>query len=574
MQKYYYPPEWYAELKQKSDIGSTISRYINLTKKGKTLWACCPFHHEKTPSFAVNEENQFYHCFGCGESGDAITFVSKMESCSRDKAIELLAERCGMKMPETFGDINAIAKKKQEKDQMLLALKLAKDFYKQNLYTSDAKLAQEYLKKRGFKKSDLDNFEIGYANKSSVIQHLLKNNIDADIIYRAGIAGKYENRLFDPLSDRLVFPILNSYGECVGFSARALKEDKAKYKNTPETPVFDKSSCVYGIHLFRQIKKEQPINRIIIVEGQIDVIKMNSNGFCPCVACLGTAFTNKHSRELKRFSDNIVLMFDGDSAGQKATERAIKVLKENGLNIKVVRLPNGKDPDEVLKLYGKEKMQSLIDNAKDYVEYLLLSKKEKYNLANNHEKTKYIQEALEVISELETASEQEIYINYLSELTKVATTTLKQDLKISKIENEKMENVDVLTLQEDGNIKAIKYILLALITHQKYAYDNLAIEKYILHPTYNSLYKKIINKDDNYDDEEKAIIDSLKMLDEQMLSENFYHECEFKIFESVMKTRQQILSEKYKQCADLDERQKISKEISEIILKLKRKIID
>ena len=127
MQKYYYPPEWYAELKQKSDIGSTISRYINLTKKGKTLWACCPFHHEKTPSFAVNEENQFYHCFGCGESGDAITFVSKMESCSRDKAIELLAERCGMKMPETFGDINAIAKKKQEKDQMLLALKLAKD---------------------------------------------------------------------------------------------------------------------------------------------------------------------------------------------------------------------------------------------------------------------------------------------------------------------------------------------------------------------------------------------------------------------------------------------------------------
>ena len=575
MQKYYYPPEWFIELKQKNDIVSTVSRYLTLTRKGRTLWACCPFHHEKTPSFAVNEENQFYHCFGCGESGDAITFVSKMENCTKGKAIEILAEKCGMKMPEKSGNYEEIERRKKEKEQMISALNKAKEFYKQSLYNKDAKIAQEYLKKRQFKKSDLDNFEIGFANRNSVVKHLLDKNFQEEILIKAGICGKYENRLFDLISDRLVFPIINSYGDCVGFSGRTLKaDDKTKYRNTPQTPVFDKGSCIYGIHLFKEIKKEKNITKIIIVEGQIDVIKMTSAGLTPTVACMGTALTDKHAKELKRYCDEIVLCFDGDSAGQKATERAIPILLDAGLNVKVVRLPNGNDPDECIKLLGAEKMQSLVDNAMPYVEYLLEVKKEKCNLKDNDDKGKYIKEALMVVSKLKTASEQEIYIKYISNLTDVAVSTLKRDLQIADDNVVSLPDVDVLSLKEYGNIKAVKYILLALKEQKPYATESFLIEKYILHPTYNSIYRKLMNKEEDFDEEESEILNSLKELDSTILDENFYKECEFKIYENVLKDKQQVLSEKYKVCENIEERKNISNEILEIIKKLKNKQID
>lgn len=575
MQKNFYPPEWFAELKQKNDIVTTVSRYLTLKRKGRTLWACCPFHHEKTPSFAVNEENQFYHCFGCGESGDAITFVAKMENCTNHKAIEILAEKVGMKMPENLANSSLVEKQKKERDRSILALNLAKEFYKQNLYKPEAKIAQDYLKKRLFKKSDLDNFEIGYSNRNTVVKYLLSKNFNEEEIVKAGIAGKFEDRIFDVISDRLVFPIINSFGDCVGFSGRTLKaEDKAKYKNTAQTSVFDKSSCVYGIHLFKKIKKEKIINQIVIVEGQIDVIKMNSAGVTPTVACLGTALTSKHAKELKRYANKVILCFDGDEAGQKATLRAIPILIENELEVKVVRLPNGKDPDEMLKLFGKEKMQELIDNAKPYVEYLLNVKKEKYNLKLSDEKSKYIKEALQIISKLNTASEQEIYINSLSEATGVAVGTLKKDLSLTDKNVAQSEDVDVLTLKEDGNIKAVKYVLLAILNKEPYALDNLAILKYIINPVYNSIYKKLINNEKDFTSEEETIVNSLNDLDANLLNEKFYKECEFKIFEDVLKTKQIVLNEKYKECSDLEERKNISKEILEIIKKLKSKQIN
>lgn len=498
-----------------------------------------------------------------------------MENCTKGKAIELLAEKCGIKMPEKFGDSELLEKRKKERDQMIAALNEAKEFYKQCLYKPEAKIAQEYLKKRQFKKSDLENFEIGYANRNSVVKHLLDKHFSEDVLIKAGICGKYENRLFDLISDRLVFPIVNSYGDCVGFSGRTLKaDDKTKYRNTPQTPVFDKGSCIYGIHLFKEIKKEKNISRIIIVEGQIDVIKMTSAGLTPTVACMGTALTEKHAKELKRYCENIVLCFDGDSAGQKATERSIPILLEAGLNVKVVRLPNGNDPDECIKLLGAEKVQSMVDNAMPYVEYLLEIKKEKYNLKNNDDKGKYIKEALAIISKLKTASEQEIYIKYVSSLTDVAVSTLKRDLQISDDSVVLAPDVDVLSLKEYGNIKAVKYILLALKQQKPYATESFLIEKYILHPTYNSVYRKLMNKIEEFDDEESEILKSLEELDETLLNENFYKECEFKIYENVLKDKQQVLSEKYKACENIEERKNISNEILEIIKKLKNKQID
>lgn len=578
MPKYFYPPEWYAELKQRNNIVSVVSSYITLNRKGRQYWACCPFHHEKTPSFTVNEEGQYYHCFGCGVGGNVIDFVMQMESCDRDRAIEILAQKAGLKMPDNLGDIKEIEQQKKEKSQMLKALNLTKEHYKKNLYLSYAKDAQNYLKKRGFKKSDLENFEIGYAHNNDVIKYLKSENIPFEILEKAGIAGISNGREFDYQSNRLVFPILNSYGECVGFSGRIMlpNDERSKYKNTQQSLVFDKSSCVYGIHLVKKIKKERNIDKIIIVEGQIDVITMNSNGFSPTVACLGTALTAKHAKELKRFCDNVTLLFDGDEAGKKAAIRAIDILVENELTVKVAKLQNGYDPDEFLKAFGKEKMQSLIDNAKYYVEYLLDVSKEQFNLNEPNEKSKYIKKCLEIIAKLKTSSEQEIYLKLVSQKMSIALETLKKDILINDNKFETKNNDDVLINQEDGNIKAIKYILLAFIKKKDYINGKFFLRKYISHPVYQSLFDKILQSklSEDLQQEEKEIYDNILELDETLLTEDFFNECVFKIFESYMKIWQQVLSEKYKETSNIEERKQISAQIAQIIAKLKSGIID
>ena len=398
---------------------------------------------------------------------------------------------------------------------------------------------------------------------------------------KAGIAGVSNGREFDYQSNRLVFPILNSYEETVGFSGRIIlpNDERSKYKNTSQSPVFDKGSCVYGIHLVKRIRKERKIDKIIIVEGQIDVITMNSNGFSPTVACLGTALTPKHAKELKRFCDDVTLLFDGDEAGMKAASRSIGILVDNDLSVKVARLPKGYDPDEFLKNFGKEKMQSLIDNAKHYVEYLLDITQEQYNLKEPNEKSKCVKKCLEIISALKTSSEQEIYLKLLSQKMSIALETLKRDVVNATNENSTNEDKDVLINQEDGNIKAIKYILLALIKKKSYTNGKASLRKYISHPVYQSLYDKIIQSNINgenlnLDEEEKEIFDSILELDENLLTESFYNECAFKIFENHMKIWQQVLSEKYKETSNIEERKQISAEIAQIIAKMKSRIID
>lgn len=579
MQNFYYPPDWYAELKQKNDIVTTVSSYLTLKKRGKQFWACCPFHHEKTPSFALNEENQFFHCFGCGESGDSITFVMKMENCNREKAVELLAQRAGMHMPETRGNANEIEKLKKEKVKILKALDEAKNFYKASIYNPTAKVAQEYVKKRGFKRSDLENFEIGFANRNTVVNHLLSKGFDKDILHKAGISGTGDNgEEYDFLKDRLIFPIINSYGECIGFSGRALKEERAKYKNTQETIVFDKGSSVYGIHLLKKYKKEKNIDRIILVEGQIDVITMTSFGFTPTVASLGTAFTNKHAKELKRFCENVTLLFDGDYAGINAARKAIDVLTLEGLNVKVARLPKGSDPDDTLKTFGKEKMQTILNSAKGYVEYLITIAAENHNLLDPVEKVKYVKECLDIIQKLKTSAEQEIYLKMVSKSSGISLDTLKRDIQFKETEVLVQANIDVLRMKEDGNIKAIQYILLALKDKEDYASGAQNIRKYILNPVYQSLFDKIlkINAGENVelDEEEQQVYNQILELDKTLLNKNYFEECKFKLFENVMKTKQNILSEKYKEETDLEERKKISAEIAEIIKNLKNKVIN
>ncbi len=246
MQNRKLPSEWLNELKSKNDIVNTISSYIPVIRKGRQYWARCPFHHEKTPSFAINEEGQYYHCFGCGESGDVITFVEKMESISTGDAIRRLAEKAGLEVP-MLEDGEKIAQKKKEKDKALEALNLTKDFYIKNLYDPSAKVAQEYIKKRKLKKSDLDRFQIGYANENTIIDYLASKGISKETMLSAGIIGEFDGKYYDHIYNRLAFPILNTYGDCIGFSGRLLENnsEKAKYKNTSQTIAHPFTELIY-----------------------------------------------------------------------------------------------------------------------------------------------------------------------------------------------------------------------------------------------------------------------------------------------------------------------------------------
>ena len=387
-----FSPEWIEKLKSNNDIVSTISKYITLNRKGKTWWACCPFHYEKTPSFAVNEYEQFYHCFGCGASGDVIGFVKKYENMDFFDACKVLADNAGMELPE-FSNDEQILEKKKKIDRIYNVLRDTANYYFLNLRKPEAKVALDYLSKRNVNNEIIQSFGLGYSlGWQDVIDYLKNKGYSIQDMIDAGVVEKNsEGRLYDCYAKRLIFPLMNSYGNVIGFSARILeKADFAKYKNTSQTLVFDKSKCLYGINFVKKLKQAEQINQIIIVEGQMDLISLHKNGIKNVVATMGTALTSMHAKELKKYCDKVVLCFDGDGAGIKATLRSIEILVSAGMNVYCMTIPNGQDPDEYVNTYGKEAFYSLADSAKYWVEYLIKKYENDYDLSKPEERKKYV----------------------------------------------------------------------------------------------------------------------------------------------------------------------------------------
>ncbi len=436
-----FSPEWLDELKNRCDIVDVISRYVPLKKNGREFSGCCPFHHEKTPSFFVYPDTQSYHCFGCKESGDVIKFVSKYENLGFIDSVERLANIANMPLPELKDvDQNEITRKKKERDLILSALKDAGLYYYKNLYSNhpQAKLANSYIQKRGIPPEFVRKFGLGCSlDFESSIRYLNSKGYSNEILKKAGLLSETSGRIFDSFGKRLTFPIINKEGEVIGFSARLLEDkDLAKYKNTSASPVFNKSEVVFAINL---LKKERDIARkenrdfngfenIIIVEGQIDVITMHRFGFTNTVACLGTAITPMHTRKLKQFTENIILLLDGDGAGRKATLRSIDVLRAGALNVKVASLPNGQDPDEFLKANGSDAMREILNSAIDGIEYKIKVLLENYDLNDLTQKAKFIHEALIVIKALEEQSEQDVYLQLVHKYTSTPIDVLRIDL--------------------------------------------------------------------------------------------------------------------------------------------------
>ncbi len=580
---------WLEELKAKNEIVSTISRYLTLQKKGKNYWACCPFHHEKTPSFCINEYEQYYHCFGCKEHGNVITFIMKMESCDYLSAIERLAKNANMEIPSYSVD-SSVAEKKKNKETVLKILDLASKHYEQNLYLKTSTQAQEYVKKRKFTKKELDKFHIGYAkNWYDMVDYLKSMHFTIQNMKDAGIVETKNNNNYDVMGERLIFPIYNLYDECIGFSARSLvPTNYAKYKNTANTIVFDKSKNLFGINLVKKVKQQKGLDYIIIVEGQMDVVALHQAGFENCVACLGTALTPYHTRLIKNLCDNVIVSLDGDFAGQKATIRTIDTLVSGGVNVRAIKIPNNMDPDEFIKAEGKEAYQNLLDNAVNYLEFKIRHKMEQFDLSKIDEKAKFVKEALNIVNELNTNSEKQVYLEVIKNLTNVPIDVLQHDLDISSEKVVKKEEKPEIQYSEDAEIKAIKYILASLCYKKDYANYNFDLEKYLINPTYIKLYKML--KEYHQKNEEfriSTLFDSFDVDNEPNLKDiidynfnfvknnaEYYDECIWKIRENYLKNLIKELSNKFNQSSDNTQRLEIAKEINLTQKKLRNKVLE
>lgn len=584
--------DWLEKLKQNNDIVTVANKYITLTKRGKTWWACCPFHFEKTPSFAINEMEQYYHCFGCGASGDVINFVEKFESLDFYDACKKLAEYAGMELPEYQLDDNLIAvKKKREKIYQVL-IDTAR-FYYANLKKDEAKPALEYLAKRKLDMQTVKEFGIGYSTGwNELVLHLKKLGYSEEVMVDAGVVEKKDGKLFDALGKRLCFPIFNIYGNVVGFSARVLeKTDFAKYKNTAQTLVFDKSKCIYGISQLKKLKNVEKINEVVIVEGQMDVISLYKSGIKNAVACMGTALTTNHAKDLKRFADKVVLCFDGDSAGKKATLRSIEILVNAGIGVYVVTIPNGNDPDEFVNLYGKSEWDKLISNALYWVEFLIRDFGKTYNLDKMEEKNKFIRDALNVVKKLPTQSEQEIYLKLIQSMSNVTMNVLKSDLiglsddDIKQEDIGRVEEKATINLKENAYVKAVKFVISALLHKKEYAKLDNNIRENLLNSDYVKIYDyieiemknnrmPIISKlFDMFDVEgSKDIYDIVNyVFPTGEDNEKYYDDCIGIIVKSGLTNEKDKLVEMIEKTKDVTEKSKLLQQLQQIIIKEKKK---
>lgn len=355
------------ELRTRLSIVDVVSKRVPLTKKGQNYWGCCPFHNEKTPSFSVNEDKGFYHCFGCGEHGDIISFTMKSENVGFVDAIKELAEMAGLKLPEFKPRDPAIV---QREESYFDITERAAAEYQRQLFTPAGAVALEYIRGRGFTDEMIKKYRLGYAPKNNLIANKFVNT-KQDVLIGTGLCRRGDYGMYDFFRDKLMFPIFSARGQVVAFSGRSLDGSEPKYINTADTEIFHKRKTIFGFNFARESIHRN--NRTIIVEGQIDAIQMQCHGFPETVAPLGTALTEDHLAILCKANRNIVFCFDGDAAGQKAAARAANLvlpfIRDNS-DIKFAFVTGGKDPDEILKKSGKDAMDTIINNATGLTDFI------------------------------------------------------------------------------------------------------------------------------------------------------------------------------------------------------------
>lgn len=403
----YYPEEVIEEVRTRNDIVDIISGYVKLQKKGSNYFGLCPFHHEKSPSFSVSQSKQMYHCFGCGVSGNVFTFVMEYENYTFREAVELLADRSGVKLPKM--EYSKEAKAQADLRAALLEInKMAANYFYYQLKQLQGQQGCQYLMGRGLTEQTIRRFGLGYSNKTSndLYQFLRSKGYEDSILKETGLVTIEERGARDKFWNRVMFPIMDVNNRVIGFGGRVMGDGEPKYLNSPETKLFDKSRNLYGLNYARLSREKF----ILLCEGYMDVIAMHQAGFSNAVASLGTAFTSQHAALLKRYTDQVVLTYDSDGAGVKAALRAIPILKSVGMSVRVLNMRPYKDPDEFIKNLGPEAFRQRIAEARNSFLFEIDTIRQQYSMEDPEQKTAFYNETARKLLEFPEALERDNYI--------------------------------------------------------------------------------------------------------------------------------------------------------------------
>lgn len=471
------PDSFIEEVSRRNSIEDLVSSYISLRARGRTRVGLCPFHGEKTPSFTVYPENNSFYCFGCGAGGDIITFVRKIEHLDYLDAVKFLADRAGMDMPRMEIDDTASNMRRR----ILEANRETARFYHECLYSERGREALAYFRSRGYSERTIKRFGLGYAPDgfTSLYHHLRgKGFRDDELLLGWLVRRSQRGSLYDSFRNRVMVPIIDVRGNVIAFGGRVLDDSKPKYVNTGDTPVFKKTNNLFALNMAKDSGR-----RLILCEGYMDVIAMHQAGFTEAVAALGTSFTTDHANLIARYADEAILIFDADEAGQKGASRAMSLLRNTGVRIRVVRIPDGKDPDEFLKNHPPEAFKLLIDRSANDVEYRLNTLKQGYLTDTADGKVAYLQEAVKLIAELSGSVERDVYAARLSKELEVSKTAILQQIddtakrKRKKLEKQQLSS-EVRRMQATTgkvNPEALKHVRAA-------AAEEALIGALLLHP--------------------------------------------------------------------------------------------
>ena len=441
-----FPPSFIDELVARNPIEDVVGQHVNLRRSGSNLFGLCPFHGEKTASFSVSPDKGIYYCFGCHKGGGVINFQMEVEGLSYPDAVRALAKRVGMTVPED----EQYQSRYRQQERLWALHKEAARFFHSQLYAPVGKAALDYALGRGMSRSILTTFGVGYAPDSwdSMVKAMRAKGYTDEELKESGLVtiSQKNGNLFDRFRDRLMFPIIDVRGNVIAFGGRTIKNDKdtAKYLNSPETMIFNKRKNLFGLNLAKKTKE----NALILVEGNIDVVALHQYGFDNAVASLGTSLTEEQATLITRYAEQVILIYDGDQAGQNATKRAIPILEKAGLQVKVLQIRDAKDPDEFLKKFGADKFKLLLDSSSNRVEYQLNAILKKYDIREDDQKVKYLQESADLISTLGSAVQREVYGGRVAEAAKISTETMKLEIQRAQKrraarEKKKQEAIDL-----------------------------------------------------------------------------------------------------------------------------------
>ncbi len=417
-----FPPAFIDELIQRNPIEDVVGQYVSLKRSGANLFGLCPFHGEKTASFSVNPDKGIYYCFGCHKGGGSVNFMMEVEGLSYPDAVRALAKRAGMTVPED----EQYQSRYRQQERLWALSKEAARFFNAQLYAPAGAEALAYAQKRGMPRTVLTKFGIGFAPNawSALVDAMRSKGYTDQELRDAGLVSEKNGRIFDRFRNRLMFPIIDVRGNVIGFGGRVMDDSTPKYLNSPETMIFNKRKNLFALN----VAKKSKMGSIILVEGYMDAIALHQYGFDCAVASLGTSLTQEHAALLSKYTDQVVLIYDGDEAGQNATRRAIPLLEQAGLQVKVLKMRDAKDPDEYLKKFGADKFKLLLEESSNRVEYQLGAIAKKYDLNQDEDRVKFIQESAELISTLQSPVQREVYGGRMAQAAGVTLEAMKLEV--------------------------------------------------------------------------------------------------------------------------------------------------